>query len=60
VGRTSWLNSEGKETAMNTPITKESFDYCIDFWEGAIDEGEEIDHMLDEMRQARDEEGREA
>jgi hypothetical protein len=38
---------------MNIPITKDSFDYCLDFWEGAIDAEDEIDLLVRELQSPR-------
>lgn len=37
---------------MNNPAdtkSRDSFDYCIDFWEGAIDAEDEIDLFVREL-----------
>jgi hypothetical protein len=41
---------------MNGPIDtklRDSFDYCLDFWEGAIDAEDEIDLFLREAKNPR-------
>jgi hypothetical protein len=32
---------------------RDSFDYCLDFWEGAIDAEDEIDHFIRELPRPR-------
>lgn len=32
---------------------RDSFDYCLDFWEGAIDADDEIDHFVRECSNPR-------